>query len=251
MFRKHSMATKFITVSVEIMRDQNLNQSQKFLLAEIEQLTTLEKGCIASNLHFSNLIGITKENVSRNINDLQKKGYIYTEIVSGSRNHTRIITLTTLVRPPYQNSKTPLLKQQETIENKPTNKPTNKTKEKSLSKIKPKGFKYPEVFDLIWMHNRKGDKWKAYRAYYPIRFEYSIEKLQKALQIEASKTYGRRDTSTVFNGDIDDLLLQEQSIKTHPTFKSKEPQVGSLEWKRQQQLKQQEETIDAELIQTS
>ena len=119
------MATKFITVSVEIMRDTKLNQSQKFLLAEIEQLTTLEKGCIASNLHFSNLIGITKENVSRNINDLVTKGYIFVEVVPGSRNHTRIITLTTLVRPPYQNSKTPLSKQQETKENKTINKTIN------------------------------------------------------------------------------------------------------------------------------
>ncbi len=119
------MATRFITVSVEIMRDTKLNQSQKFLMAEIEQLTTLEKGCIASNLHFSNLIGITKENVSRNINDLVKKGYIYVEIVAGSRNHTRIITLTTLVRPPYQSSKTPLLKQQETKDNKQSNKTIN------------------------------------------------------------------------------------------------------------------------------
>jgi hypothetical protein len=119
------MATKFITISVEIMRDPNLNQSQKFLLAEIEQLTTLEKGCIASNLHFSNLIGISKENVSKNINDLVKKGYITVEIVAGSRNHTRIITITTLVRPPYQNSKTPLSNRQETKENKQSNKTTN------------------------------------------------------------------------------------------------------------------------------
>ena len=96
------MATKFITVSVEIMRDPNLNQSQKFILAEIEQLTTLEKGCFATNLHFANLIGISKENVSKNINSLMEKGYISIEIVNGSRNHTRIITLTTLTRPPYQ-----------------------------------------------------------------------------------------------------------------------------------------------------
>lgn len=61
------------------MRDPNLNQSQKFILAEIEQLATLERGCVASNLHFANLIGITKENVSKNINDLVKKGYIVKE----------------------------------------------------------------------------------------------------------------------------------------------------------------------------
>lgn len=111
------MAISHITISVEIMRDPKLNQSQKFLLAEIEQLSTLEKGCIANNTHFSNLIGISKENVSKNINDLVKKGYINVEMVAGSRNHTRIITLTKTVRPPYQNSKTPLSNRQETKEN--------------------------------------------------------------------------------------------------------------------------------------
>ena len=95
------MATKFITVSIDIMHDTNLNQSQKFLLAEIEQLSQLDKGCVASNQHFSELIGITKENVSRNINELQRKGYIDIEIVNGTRNHTRIITITKIVRPPY------------------------------------------------------------------------------------------------------------------------------------------------------
>jgi DNA-binding MarR family transcriptional regulator len=119
------MATKFITVSIEIMHDTNLNQSQKFILAEIHQLSQLDKGCIATNQHFSELIGITKENVSRNINELQQKGYINVEIVSGTRNHTRIITLTKIVRPPYQNSNPPLLKQQESKENIPTNRQIN------------------------------------------------------------------------------------------------------------------------------
>jgi DNA-binding MarR family transcriptional regulator len=86
------MATKFITVSIEIMHDVKLNQSQKFLLAEIEQLQTLKHGCIASNAHFSELIGIAKESVSRNLSDLENKGYITIEIVNGSRNHERIIT---------------------------------------------------------------------------------------------------------------------------------------------------------------
>jgi DNA-binding MarR family transcriptional regulator len=125
------MATKFITVSIEIMHNKDLNQSQKFMLAEIEQLSSLEKGCIATNEHFAKLIGITKENVSRNLNNLRDKGYIKIEIKNGSRNHVRIITLikiaslTTLATPPYQSSKPPLLKQQETIENKTINKTTN------------------------------------------------------------------------------------------------------------------------------
>jgi len=119
------MATNFITVSINIMHDTKLNQSQKFLLAEIEQLSQLQKGCIASNNHFAELIGITKENVSRNLNDLEKKGYINIKIINGTRNHERIITITNLVRPPYQNRKTPLSKQQETKENITINKTIN------------------------------------------------------------------------------------------------------------------------------
>lgn len=127
------MATKFITISVEIMHDNNLTHSQKFILAEIEQLASLEKGCIASNEHFAQLIGIAKESVSRSINDLRDKEYIEIEIVNGSRNHTRIITINNLStlnkisRPPKQNVKTPLTKHQETKENKQSNTTVNKT----------------------------------------------------------------------------------------------------------------------------
>jgi biotin operon repressor len=127
------MATRFITVSIEIMHDKNLTHSQKFILAEIEQLASLEKGCIATNEHFAELIGIAKESVSRSINDLKDKGYINIEIVNGSRNHTRIITINNLLtlnktsRPPKQNVKTPLTKDQETKENIQVNKTKNKT----------------------------------------------------------------------------------------------------------------------------
>jgi len=142
------MATKFITVSIEIMHDTNLNQSQKFMLAEIEQLCSLEHGCFASNQHFAELIGITKENVSRNLNDLKDMGYINIKIENGSRNHTRIVSLTNLVIPPYQNSNTPLLKQQETKENIQTNKTNNKT----VTEIPP--CINPTVWDE-WVQHRK------------------------------------------------------------------------------------------------
>ncbi len=127
------MATRFITVSIEIMHDENLNNSQKFILAEIEQLTQLERGCIAQNNHFAELIGIARESVSRNISDLENKGYINIETVKGSRNHERILTLNEMLtplnktsRPPKQNVKTPLTKHQETKENKTINKTINK-----------------------------------------------------------------------------------------------------------------------------
>lgn len=122
------MASKFITVSTEIMHDKNLTPNQKFILAEIEQLSQLDRGCIASNQHFSDLIGIARESASRSINDLEKKGYINIEIVPGTRNHVRSISLNNLLNPPKQNVKPPLTKCLETKENKQVNKTINTKK---------------------------------------------------------------------------------------------------------------------------
>ncbi len=111
------MASRFITVSIEIMHDKNLTLTQKFILAEIEQLSSLEDGCYAKNIHFSELIGITKTTASKAISSLEEMGYISIEIEAGSRNHTRVISLVKMTNPPCQNDKPPLSKGQETKEN--------------------------------------------------------------------------------------------------------------------------------------
>ena len=87
------MATKFITVSIEIMHNNNITPNQKFILAEIQQLSSLEKGCIASNRHFSELIGITMSGVSKAINDLEEKRYIKIDNAQTKRNFGRVITI--------------------------------------------------------------------------------------------------------------------------------------------------------------
>jgi len=87
------MATRFITVSIEIMHDKNLTPNQKFILAEIEQLSQLDKGCFASNKHFSELIGITISGVSNAIQDLEEKGYINIDNSDTKRNFGRKITI--------------------------------------------------------------------------------------------------------------------------------------------------------------
>lgn len=119
------MATKFITVSIEIMHDKNLTTTEKFILAEIQQLEQLDKGCIASNQHFADLIGIERPNASRVITSLKNKGYITAEVVKGSRNMERIIRSIKMITPSiktssgcYQNDNEVVSKRQETKENK-------------------------------------------------------------------------------------------------------------------------------------
>ena len=87
------MATKFVTVSIEIMHDNNLTPNQKFILAEIEQLSQLDKGCVASNQHFADLVGITKQGVSKAINQLAEDGYIHIDNAQTKRNFGRVITI--------------------------------------------------------------------------------------------------------------------------------------------------------------
>ena len=93
---------KYLKISYRIMLDKNLNCSQKIILAEIYQLSKLKNGCFANNKHFSDLTGITKENVSRNIKELAKKGYVKIVNNGVKRNRGRNIKI---VRGGYQNDK--------------------------------------------------------------------------------------------------------------------------------------------------
>jgi len=119
------MATKFITVPIEIMHDKKLSPNQKFILAEISQLTSLEKGCIASNNHFSELIGISKAGVSNAITDLVKKNYIEIDNSNTKRNYGRVITIHSDV-PPLHSDVQGVHSDVESKENKTINKTSNK-----------------------------------------------------------------------------------------------------------------------------
>jgi CTP-dependent riboflavin kinase len=173
------MATRFITVSIEIMHDENLSANQKFILAEIEQLTQLDKGCIASNEHFAELTGIAKQSVSRCISDLDKKGYITTEIINGSRNHTRVISINKMLSPPKQNVKPPLTKCLETKENKTNNKTNNIFDDfldqlKASSKYKTKVTKTKDGEKLFKEIEDKGKLFSDYLKHQEEKKEFSV-----------------------------------------------------------------------------
>jgi len=182
------MATRFITVSIEIMHDKNLTANQKFILAEIEQLSELEKGCTAGNEHFSKLIGIAKESVSRSINDLEKKGYISIEVVNGTRNHVRIISLNKTSNPV-------LTKHQETKENK-TN---TANQDLTASELETK-----ESFNRLWkdysltflkeQNRRGGSKAKAYKKYQSIKGKgISSSEIYSFVENHAQQKIGHKD----------------------------------------------------------
>lgn len=123
------MTTRGIWLPIEVINDKNTTFQEKLILMEINQLSMLDDGCIASNSHFSKLFKIKRESVSRSINSLQEKGYISIKIVDGSRNHKRIVTINKLLFGYEQNVNEVLTNCLETKDNKTINKTTNKTME--------------------------------------------------------------------------------------------------------------------------
>lgn len=84
-------AFKGIWIPKEIWLDVNLNISKKLLLVEIDSLDN-EKGCFASNDYFAKFFGISKDRVSKLINELVKDGYITSKIIyDGKQVKERIL----------------------------------------------------------------------------------------------------------------------------------------------------------------
>jgi len=162
------MATKGIWVNIDIMNDTNLTANEKFLLAEVDQLSSLEDGCYASNNHFAELIGITRANASRTIGNLVKKKYIISSIKMGTRNRERSIKM---IKTYYQNDNRVVSKRQESKENKQSNKQIKKQvptieeieayiKEKELGVSASKFFNYFDAGNWIDSNGKKVKNWK-------------------------------------------------------------------------------------------
>jgi len=82
---------KYITLPTGFIIDDNTTLKEKIIISEIHNLSSLEKGCIASNKHFEVLLGFSINSVSNTISSLVKKGIL--EVKISDRNHTRIIKI--------------------------------------------------------------------------------------------------------------------------------------------------------------
>ena len=85
------MKDKFIVLTHAMIRDESMTMQEKIIYMEILNLSSLEKGCIASNSHFEKCFGISKKSVSNTIANLVKKELIESRLYD--RNHTRILSI--------------------------------------------------------------------------------------------------------------------------------------------------------------
>tara|TARA_R110000823_G_scaffold314308_2_gene443246 strand:- start:2 stop:646 length:645 start_codon:yes stop_codon:yes gene_type:complete len=85
------MEDKFIVLNHSMIRRKDLTMQEKIVYIEILNLSSLEKGCIASNSHFERCFDISKKSVSNTISSLIKKGIIESKITN--RNHSRVLSI--------------------------------------------------------------------------------------------------------------------------------------------------------------
>jgi DNA-binding Lrp family transcriptional regulator len=83
---------KGIWIPVELI-NLDISWTKRILLAEINQLEMLDHGCIASNAHFADKLKITKQAISKALNELAKDGFIKIDNAQSKRNFGRIITI--------------------------------------------------------------------------------------------------------------------------------------------------------------
>lgn len=82
-------------IPAEIWLHQDLNITEKCLIAEIVSLNKYADGCFASNAHFSKILNLSKNRVSTILNKLQEKGWIkLTNTWSGKQIVKREIDIT-------------------------------------------------------------------------------------------------------------------------------------------------------------
>lgn len=74
-----SRAFKGIWIPAELWLNKELTTNEKLFLVEIDSLDN-EKGCYASNAHFSEFFGVNKTRCSQIINSLKNKGYVRVQI---------------------------------------------------------------------------------------------------------------------------------------------------------------------------
>jgi SOS-response transcriptional repressor LexA len=84
----------YIVIPGNILRNQELTNLQKLLLAKISNLDN-DKGCFATNKYFATLLDSSISSVSKTINHLAKEGLIEITLID---NTTRTITLSEKTR---------------------------------------------------------------------------------------------------------------------------------------------------------
>lgn len=166
---------KGIWIPIELI-EEDLTWTKRILLAEISQLEMLEKGCLASNRHFSEKLKITPQGISKAINELAIDGYIIIDNAQTKRNFGRSITIN-YGKSPINHRKSSINCSLETKDNIPSNKTINNN---SVC------FSESQIDEIYSIYPKKRGKHEGYVKLKKIKYSEKI-KNQMIKQIEQCK----------------------------------------------------------------
>ena len=185
------------------IRDKSTTFQEKLLLIEVADLIHKKGKCFAHNDYFADLFGVKKEAISRSLNSLVRKGYLDIQIVKGSRNNDRFITINKMLSTDNKMLFTPLTKCLETKDTIPD----------ITIPITKKDIAHDHGFDDWWkIYPRKKSKakalsiWKSKQLY--LQSDSLIEKLQNQVNncssMNCEKQYIKHPTTYLNAGAWDD-----------------------------------------------
>jgi hypothetical protein len=81
---------KGVWIPIGLYSREDLSVLEMILLTEIDMLDNSEKGCFASNLHFSKLLKLSEGRTANMVSDLKKREFIYQTFFDGRNRGLRV-----------------------------------------------------------------------------------------------------------------------------------------------------------------
>ena len=166
--------TYFAIIPADVRYDKDLRPNEKLLYGEITALSDKHGYCWATNRYFAELYEVTPKCVSKWINHLIEKGYLFSKIIyeeDGKTVSQRIICvrpITLQEEPPiHQKEDTPIHQKEDTLSIKSSNiiiQDNNNTRvnDKEINKEN----QLENDFEELWkLYPRKAGKAKAFKSY--------------------------------------------------------------------------------------
>ena len=166
--------TYYAIIPADVRYDKDLRPNEKLLYGEITALSDKHGYCWATNRYFAELYEVTPKCVSKWINHLIEKGYLFSKIIyeeDGKTVSQRIICvrpITLQEEPPIrQKEDTPIHQKEDTLSIKSSNiiiQDNNNTRvnDKEINKES----QLENDFEELWkLYPRKAGKAKAFKAY--------------------------------------------------------------------------------------
>lgn len=147
---KANRGFKGIWIPAHYWLDANLTIQEMLFLAEIDSLDIDEKGCYASNQHFSNFFGLTPGRCSQIINSLKEKEYISINYVYGENKQIekRAVKVVNKLNTPIKNIKGGYLENAKESNTLFSNTSTTSTNSENEDK-KVTSIPYKKIFDYL------------------------------------------------------------------------------------------------------